>query len=94
MTIQNGNVWQAGFETRETTQVRARNGVRTVEKARRQLKRTLRWNDLRHISASRLRMSGVELGTIRDLLGHTSTRMTERYAHVTPARTGRFLTWL
>ena len=26
----------------------------------------------------------VELGTIRDLLGHTTTRMTERYAHVTP----------
>jgi hypothetical protein len=29
-------------------------------------------------------MSGVELGTIRDLLEHTTTRMTERYAHITP----------
>ena len=29
-------------------------------------------------------MTGVELGTIRDLLGHTTTRMTERYAHITP----------
>jgi len=38
----------------------------------------------RHTFASRLRMSGVELGTIRDLLGHTTTRMTERYAHITP----------
>lgn len=26
----------------------------------------------------------VGLGTIRDLLGHTSTRMTERYAHMAP----------
>ena len=29
-------------------------------------------------------MTGVELATIRDLLGHTTTRMTERYAHITP----------
>jgi len=30
-------------------------------------------------------MNGVDLATIRDLLGHTTTRMTERYAHVAPS---------
>jgi len=46
--------------------------------------RDLRWKDLRHTFASRLRMHGVELATIRDLMGHTTTRMTERYAHIAP----------
>jgi site-specific recombinase XerD len=44
---------------------------------------------LRHTFASRLRMHGVELATIRDLLGHTTTRMTERYAHVAPSHPAR-----
>ena len=72
------------IETRETKQVRAGKGFRTVETVHRHLVRTFRWKDLRHTFASRLRMTGVELGTIRDLLGHTTTRMTERYAHITP----------
>src|SRR5439155_15896102 len=40
-----------------------------------------RWKDLRHTFATRLRMSGSDTGTIRDLLGHTTDRMTQRYAH-------------
>ena len=72
------------IETKETKAIRAGRGVRAVETVRRQLMRTFRWKDLRHTFASRLRMTGVELGTIRDLLGHTTTRMTERYAHITP----------
>jgi len=28
-------------------------------------------------------MANVEIQSIRDLLGHTSTRMTERYSHAT-----------
>ena len=69
------------IETRETKRVRAGRGVRAVETVRRQLVRTFRWKDLRHTFASRLRMSGVELGTIRDLLGHTTTRMTAVRPH-------------
>ena len=73
------------IETKETKQVRAGRGVRTIEKVDLSLVRTFRWKDLRHTFASRLRMTGVELGTIRDLLGHTTTRpMTERYAHIAP----------
>jgi len=39
-----------------------------------------RWKDSRHTFASRLRQRGVAIQDIRDLLGHTSTRMTERDA--------------
>jgi len=45
-----------------------------------------RWKDMRHTFASRLRMQGVDIQDIRDLLGHTSTRMTERYAHLAPGK--------
>ena len=44
-----------------------------------------RWKDLRHTFATRLRMANVEIQTIRDLLGHTTTRMTERYSHAAPS---------
>src|SRR5262245_174335 len=72
------------IETQETRQVRAGTGVRTVEAVRRQLVRTFRWKDLRHTFASRLRMSGVELATLRELLEHATQRTPERYAHITP----------
>jgi hypothetical protein len=31
-------------------------------------------------------MAGVDIQDIRDLLGHCSTRMTERYAHLAPGK--------
>src|SRR4029077_1521934 len=43
-----------------------------------------RWKDLRHTFVTRLRMTGSDTGTIRDPLGHTSDRMTKRYAHAVP----------
>lgn len=45
-----------------------------------------RVHDLRHTCASWLVQDGVSLSEVAQFLGHESTRMTERYAHLAPDR--------
>jgi integrase len=45
----------------------------------------LHFHDLRHTFASQWMMAGGELYSLRDILGHKTIAMTQRYAHLYPA---------
>ena len=63
-----------------TTITKAWRGVRKAAALR-----DFHFHDLRHHFASRLVQSGVDLNTVRELLGHADLQMVLRYAHLAPA---------
>ena len=46
----------------------------------------MRFHDLRHTFVNRLVEKGVDVETVRDLLGHHSITITQRYTHSTDDR--------
>lgn len=52
---------------------------------------TLKWHELRHSFASILTTGGAPIRIVQSLLGHSTIRMTERYAHLAPGESAGYM---
>jgi integrase len=54
----------------------------------------VRFHDLRHTAASEMLRRGMMIRDVQYVLGHSTIRMTERYAHFAPSfQVPKALTW-
>ena len=51
---------------------------------RAEIEKKIRFHDLRHTYASQFMMNGGNLYDLQKILGHTDSKMTQRYAHLAP----------
>jgi site-specific recombinase XerD len=58
--------------------------LRLIRRKSPELPPTLSLHMLRHTFASHMVMAGVDLRTVADILGHTTTKTTEIYSHLLP----------
>jgi integrase len=75
-------LWKPGklFEGLATNQV----VMRRHKELCKRLGFDFRLYDFRHTYGSRMAMAGVDLMTLRELMGHSSITITQRYCHPTP----------
>jgi site-specific recombinase XerD len=79
---QTGNV----FQSSTGTQIKASNLGREYRKALKKASiSNMKFHDLRHSFASRMVGSGVDLGAVKALLGHSDFKSTLRYSHYSTA---------
>jgi site-specific recombinase XerD len=69
--------------------LRVRGGMWRAAQRRSGLRR-IKWHELRHSFASILASRGMPLFILRALLGHSSVKMTERYAHLGAGQSAAF----
>jgi integrase len=60
-----------------------------VRKAKLKNREDLHFHSLRHSTASHLTMQGHPKEVVADVLGHTTTRMADKYSHLSPGATER-----
>lgn len=73
------------FASQAGTKIHARNLLRAFYEARKKAGlEDVRFHDLRHTFATRLVQAGIDLYTVKELLGHKTITMTMRYAHHNP----------
>lgn len=80
--LQGGHVWP-GENGRPQHHWLSRNGLWRA--CRLAGLRKVGWHTLRHTFASQLVMAGVSIRAVQLMLGHSSVKQTERYAHLAPA---------